>query len=343
MKVLYGGSLAFGATSEHRLCAFRRVLGDVTAFDTNAPENIGSLAYIANRFQSTFALQRLNRNLVSLAEAVEPDLIWLDKPILVFPDTVRRLRRIAPEVVSYMPDDPFGPRRDPSWHLFVPALPEYSAHVVPRDVTKSEFQARGVKRVLTSIFSFEPSVHFPPAAVGLTPPKDFDVTFIGYPHDQRANWIMAMKRQAPELSLGVFGPGWMRHAAELNSLGVCPQGAVWNDSYREVIWRSRLSLSFITQSNRDIMSHKAIEIAAAGTPPIVEPSPIHRRIFEHGKSAFFFEKPADLARLVRKVLATGDESLAEAGKAAAMAVRRAEMSNDDWLRRIILSLKNFPV
>jgi hypothetical protein len=331
VKVLYGAPLALGGTAEHRLRAFRRIVPDVAAFDTRGPENLGALGRFAERFPSGLTAGALNASLLAAAEAARPDLVWLDKPILVLPRTVRALRAMGAQVVSYMPDDPFGPRRDGIWRLFAAALPEYSAHVVPREVTRQEFEARGARRALTTVFAFEPTVHYPPWEAGQAPQKRFDISFVGYPHDQRARWIADLVRQAPGIRIGVFGPGWDRHAAELVELGVEPHPGVFNDAYREVIWSSRLSLSFITRSNRDEMSHKAIEAAAAGTPPLVEPSPVHSRVFEHGTSAFFFETPDQLAGVVQDALARG-EALDAVGRGAAEAVRRAEMSNDDVVR-----------
>jgi hypothetical protein len=163
------------------------------------------------------------------------------------------------------------------------------------------------------------------------------VIFVGSPYDRRAEWIMRLAQESPGLRIGLFGPGWRKHAAALRAAGLECRAPVWNDAYRETVWRSRLALSFITRSNRDELSHKAVEIAACGVPVLVEHSPVHSRVFRHGQSAFFFVEPEQLSTVVREALAMSGE-LGRVGLAAAAAVRAAELSNDQVLTRIFHEL-----
>ena len=150
----------------------------------------------------------LNKALVSRVETQMPDYVWLDEPVFVDPDAVRRLSELGARIISYMPDDPYGPRRDPVWRLFRAALPHYWAHVVTRDVTRREFIARGARRVIHVPFAFEPSIHFPAPPAVPARPREFDVIFVGSPYDQRASWIMRLAQESPGLRIGLFGPGW---------------------------------------------------------------------------------------------------------------------------------------
>jgi spore maturation protein CgeB len=337
-KILYGAVTTIGATSEHRLRAFRRTGHQVQCFSFSdrvygAPPS----RWLADRFQFSPGVAQLNHDLIEVASREKPDLIWLDKPIWVYPRTVERLRGLCGMVVAYTPDDPFGPRGDRVWRHFKPSLDLYSAHVVPRDVTRTDFEARGVKKVVVKPFGFEPSIHLPPGSLGLAPPKEFDFTFIGYPHDERATWIADALARFSGLKFGLFGEGWGPYMPKLAKHGVTWRGAVWNDHYVDVIWRSRLSLSFVTRSNRDVMSHKAIEISAAGTAAMVEPSPIHSEVFVDGESAIFFSQADQLGEAIERALADPEALLAVGVKAAA-AVRAAGLSNDDIIRSALAEL-----
>ena len=337
LRVLYGGWTAIGMTSEHRLRAFRRAAREVVEFSYDAllDTRVPLMRRFSERFQLSPQVHALNRALIATAERERPDLIWLDKPIFVYPSTVTRLREAGFRVAAYNLDDPLGPRNDPVWRHFKPAIPLYSAHVVPREVQVPEYLALGVPQVVKVALTFEPSVHFSPARLDLVPHRDLDVSFIGFPHDQRLRWIRAILARLPDLRFGLYGWGWEAHAGQLRAQGLRCHGPVWNDQYREVLWRSRLSIAFVTRSNRDEMSHKAVEIAAAGTSMLLESSPEHRRIFPEG-SALFFSDPDELPELVAAALARPD--LAAIGARGEAAVHRARLSNDDEIRRALVEL-----
>ncbi len=337
MKILYGGMLGLGSTTEHRLRALRRVSGaEVVAFayEPFLKTRLPLLPRIRDRLMLSPGITALNRALRAAVNESKPDLVWLDKPVYVQAATVRAFEAVGARTVSYMPDDPFGPRRDGIWRHFQAALSHYWGHVVPREVTRREFLERGARRVAHVPFAFEPSLHFPPdpAASGVT--KEFDLIFIGSPHDQRAQWIIRMVRDLPGLKFGLFGPGWRKYSKRLDAVGLTCHPPVWNERYRETIWRSRLALSFITRSNRDELSHKAVESSACGTAALVERSPVHDRVFTHGVSAIFFEDPLRLSETVREALAR-PAHLDEVGRLAAEAVRRGKLSNDDVLKRAL--------
>jgi hypothetical protein len=70
---------------------------------------------------------------------------------------------------------------------------------------------------------------------------------------------------------------------------------------------------------------------------LVEPSPVHNRVFRHGHSAFFFAEPAQLSTVVREALAMRTK-LGQVGRDGAAAVRAAGLSNDQVLTRVFREL-----
>lgn len=340
MRILYGAPLQFGSTSEHRLRAFRRAIAEEVIefpFERYLNSTITPLRKLTERTLVSPAITSINQALLQAVEADRPDIVWLDKPVYFYAQTIERLFNQGVKTISYMPDDPYGPRNDFGWRHFKAALPHYWGHVVTREVTRCEFSERGARRVVTAPFAFEPSLHFPPGAVGLSPPKSLDVSFVGSPYDSRAEWIMKLASELSGFKFGLFGPGWERHAGRLRKVGLICNPALWNDQYREVIWRSKLSLSFVTRSNRDELSHKAIEIAASGTAVLVERSLVHSRIFRDRESAYFFDDPNGLSAVIRNVLSR-DEEYKKVGLNGANSVRSAALSNDDVLSGVMRDL-----
>ncbi len=50
--------------------------------------------------------------------------------------------------ISYMIDNPFGPRQDPGWRLYMKDIPHYDLHVVQRDRNIADYRARGARDVI---------------------------------------------------------------------------------------------------------------------------------------------------------------------------------------------------
>ena len=70
--------------------------------------------------------------------------------------------------VSYMIDNPFGPRRDPGWRLYMKDIPHYDLHVVQRDKNILDYTSRGARDVIKIQTAYEPTLHFPPPKAGPT-------------------------------------------------------------------------------------------------------------------------------------------------------------------------------
>ena len=88
---------------------------------------------IVYRLAAGPAVDRLNRDLLRVAAAEKPDLLWTDKLLWMRPKTLDKMRAMGIATVSYMIDNPFGPRQDPGWRLYMKDIPHYDLHVVQRD------------------------------------------------------------------------------------------------------------------------------------------------------------------------------------------------------------------
>ncbi len=91
------------------------------------------------------AVERLNRDLLRLAERERPDLVWTDKLLGMQPKTLERLRAMGIPTVSYMIDNPFGRREDPGWRLYMKDIPYYDLHVVQRTSNIADYKQRGAR------------------------------------------------------------------------------------------------------------------------------------------------------------------------------------------------------
>jgi hypothetical protein len=328
-KIMYLGSMAVGQSSRRRADLFASLGLEVIRVDVSRHLNVGFLhKQLAIRLQTGPVVDAINQEIIQGLDH-KPDAVFLDKPIFVRPETVELMKNRGIRTLSYMPDDPFGPRKDGVWRLFLKSLPLYDIHVVPRQVSALDFRTAGAKDVFVRDFSFDPAIHVPDPARSSF---NFDVSFIGSPYDDRPEFLWRLKQQLDRagIALSVMGPQWhsWRHSRYGRRLDAQPP--VWGSKYSEAILSSRASLAFVTRSNRDEISHKSIEIAACGRAPVIDNHGRHSEVFEDGVSALIFNDVDDCAR---KIIAAwrSPHLLNEIGKNAAKRVRELGLSEEDFV------------
>jgi hypothetical protein len=336
-KIMYIGPMALGSTSKRRADIFDSLGIQVTRVD---PEKHLDAAFFAKqqaiRLQTGPLIDEINCEIVQLLDD-KPDAVFLDKPIFVRPETVELMNARGIRTLSYMPDDPFGPRKDGVWRLFLKCLPLYDLHVVPRAISASDFRMAGAKAVIVRDFSFDPSIHIPDPSKSTF---SYDLSFIGSPYDDRPEFLWRLKEilKGSNIALSVMGPRWRnwRHWRDGRRLDAHPP--VWGAKYGEAILSSKASLAFVTRSNRDEISHKAIEIAACGRAPVIDNHGRHAEVFEDGVSALIFNDVDDCARKIVEAWRSPN-LLEEIGRNAANRVRELGLSEEDFVKLALKSLE----
>jgi spore maturation protein CgeB len=265
------------------------------------------------------AVDRFNRDILQLAERERPDVLWADKLLWMKPRTLDRLRSMGIATVSYMIDNPFGPRRDPGWRLYMKDIPHYDLHVVQRDKNVEDYRSRGARDVIKIQTAYEPTIHFPPPEGWSDHNRNRDISFLGTPYDDRA---ATLARLSDEFSVVISGAAraWQRALTPEQFAKLYREGELYCDQYREAIWRSKINLSFITHSNQDEFVHKSFEIAGCGGFLLAERSQGHMDRFVEGEEAVFFTGYDELVQKIRRYLP--DE--AERTRIAAAGRRRAQ-------------------
>jgi spore maturation protein CgeB len=336
LRVLYVSDLTPEHYGEYRLRALRRLpLEHVTALDwIQCAGFAGLLGKVQFWLQAGPGIRRLNRALLKTAEHEQANVLLCDKVLGIQPATLRRLRRSGVVVIDYVNDNPFGPRRDPGWRLFRKAIPEYDLHVVPRSSSVEDFRRNGAREVMQVLFSYEPSVHFPPSEPFKDANRDRNVSFIGTPYDQRGEFLTRLWRSGVPIDISGSRPHWLAALPADAFAATFRIGELKGDAYREAIWRSRINLAFVTHSNRDEVAHKSFEITACGGFLLAERTAEHQACFREDEEAVFFSNFEECRAKVDRYL--NDEPAR--AKIAAAGQRRAATSgydNDSVLRRVL--------
>ncbi len=346
MKILYATGLSPNDSSLYRLWALERLGHHViplNAFDYE-PEN-PVLRKIAFRLAAGPSVDRLNRDILRLAVQDKPEIFWADKLLSMHPGTLDRLRALGITTVSYMIDNPFGPRQDPGWRLYMKGIPHYDLHVVQRDKNIADYRSRGARDVIKIQTAYEPTIHFPPPTGWVDKDRDRDVSFVGTPYDDRAE---TLRRLSSEFGVVISGNqrSWQRALPPTAFSALYREGELYQEQYREAIWRSKINLSFITRSNQDEFVHKSFEIAGCGGFLLAERSDGHMQRFREDEEAVFFSSFEECVEKIRRYLP--DEAartrIAAAGRARA---QRDGYHNDHQVgliveraARIVHSLKS---
>ena len=339
MKILYAGSLTPNDSALYRLWALERLGHTVIPFDINAYELVRPLLRkIAFRAAIGPHLHRLNHDLLAAAEKHQVEALWADKVLGLWPSTLQAMRRKRIVTLSYMIDNAFGPRRDPGWRLYMKCLREFDLHVTQRDVSVRDYEARGARRVLKIQTAYEPTLHFAPPAGWSDADRSREVSFIGSPYDNRAEFLLRLATEF-HLPLTVSGSKAWRSALSPEMLTKLFSGedGLYHDAYRQAIWASKINLSFLTHSNQDEFAHKSFEIAACGGFLLAERSEGHSERFREDQEAVFFSGVEECAAKIRRYLPdeVARTRIAAAGQARA---QQSGYSNDAQVARIVAAL-----
>ncbi len=335
MKILYAGELSPGSSCLFRKWALERLGHEVVGFDP-------SEYVLKNRLLNPIAFRlaigphadRLNRDLLSAAERERPNVLWADKLLLLTPRTLEKMSALGITTVSYMIDNAFGPRRDPGWRMYVKDIPYFDLHVTQREVSIGHYLERGAKNVMKVQTAYEPTIHYPSPVQVADAERDREVSFIGTPYDDRAAILTRVSEAGLPVVISGNTRSWKRALTEPAFERMYRFGELYEQQYREAIWKSKINLSFLTKSNQDEYTHKSFEIAGCGGFLLAERCPGHSAKFVEDEEAVFFADEAELIAKVRRYLP--DEAartrIAAAGHARAV---RDGYYNDMQVGRIV--------
>ena len=322
MKILYAGALSPNDSSLYRLWALERLGHEVIPVNSYQYRFRNPLLNkVALRLASGPMVTRLNRDLLQIAAAEKPDLLWTDKLLAMRPETLDCMRANGIVTVSYMIDNPFGTRQDPGWRLYMKDIPHYDLHVVQRDKNILDYRQRGARDVIKIQTAYEPTIHFPPPADWSDRNRDREVSFVGTPYDNRGATLKKLA-DLKEFQVVISGNpnAWKRDLGLEAFTHLYREGELFQRQYREAIWRSKINLSFITHANQDEFVHKSFEIAACGGFLLAERSKGHLERFREGEEAVFFSSFDELLQKIRRYLPDEDARarIAAAGQTRAL-------------------------
>jgi spore maturation protein CgeB len=301
-----------------------------------------------NRFMAGPGLRRLNCDLVALARAEQPDVVFVYRGSHITPATLGALRNVCPAsvILGYNNDDPFSPLYPTwMWRHFRAGLAAYDLVFAYRPHNLPELRDAGARRVALLRSWFVPARNHP---VILSPAEiaayGCDVVFIGhYEADGRLAYLEEVVRRGHRLR--IFG-----HAKQWNPVlrrsrllaGLVPVRPVWGEEYNKALNGARVALCFFSRLNRDGYTRRCFEIPASGTVLMSEYSDDLASIYLDGAETILFRSVAEFGQRLDAVLAddAARARIAAAGHRRAIADRHDVYSRMEDVLQHVAALKH---
>ncbi len=338
LRILYLGS-KYG-TSGHRAEALRRLGHQVELLD---PWDFLPAARFPRKVISKLAFELgagafepyVRTRVLASAAQHGFDIVWVNGGELFGASTVTRLREVAPTIINYNNDDPFGGRDRRRFVLYGKSVRQYDLLVVVREVNVTEAYAAGAANVLRVYMSADEIAHAP---LPMTPQDEArwanDVVFIGTWMPERGPLLARLL--ALGVPLTIYGDRWPK-AKEWPALrdawaGPALQGA----DYVMAIQGAKICLGLLSKGNRDLHTRRSLEIPYIGGVLCAERTPEHLAMYNDEEEAVFWSTPEECAARCQWLLREHDlrERIARAGRARC---KRNGLLNEQVMSQILRS------
>ena len=293
--MLYVGKLPYGSTGLGRANAIKSF--------SRAFDSVDLCKYFPSGERGIYSLERLlgigphvykfNRELIHAANKLRPDIIFVDKGLLVYPETLSILSRTAWRslLVHYSPDDQFNPSN--SSRNYRAGIALYDVHITTKIPNLIELKSSGARVTMLMKNGFNPRVHRPiPHSSELAQKYGADISFVGAFEDQRAASIHSLESLG--LKTRIWGPGWKKWPYSITSGVKIEQKSVWGEDYVAIVNHTKINLCFLRKVNRDVTTSRSVEIPACCAFMLAERTNEHLEMFEEGKQAEFFSSVDEL-------------------------------------------------
>ena len=334
MRILYIGQLDFGGTCFDRLQAIKRLGHDVVSFDTSRFQSkIRLFKSMQWRFKPRMLLHDLNTSLVKFAKQLETiDLIWIDKGIWIFPESIYEIKKHSNgHVVHYTPDSQFLINRS---DLFEKSLNLYDFLITTKSFEVDNYTSKSPAKVI--LVNQGICLERYQAAKS----KTMYQCDIGLISDYKPHYGKVISNLSEcNFGIKVWGPKWKRAALfkAVPKEYVCGPG-LWGAEYVSALASFKIGLGLLSKYIPEQHTTRSFEIPAAGTFLLAERTAEHLELFEEGKEAEFFSTREELMDKAKYFLSNdlARKKIAIAGKSRC---QRSGYDNDSIIGSILREIK----
>lgn len=281
-----------------------------------------------------------NRALLRAAVAARPDVVWVELPMFLFPETLERIRReTGTLLVCAYADDPRSPA-SASRH-FDRAVPVYDVIFATKDEFLHRLSEAGCRYPMKFWKGFEPE-RVRPVLLSGEERKIYgsEVAFVGHSdvvdgRSERKVHLEALARAVP--GTRIWGRSWPKAGWPTDLVESMVPRQADGDEYAKVLCGAKIAVQIPSRLNRDTHSSRSVEIPATGTMMLAERTDDHLALFEEDREAVFFFGPEELVEKARFYLknVSARERIARSGRERCL---RSGYSNLDRMRMMLAAV-----
>ncbi len=282
-------------------------------------------------------LTQVNRNIRRYIVKNKYDIVWLEKPLMLKPSTLKFVKTKSPKttICFYSEDDMFARHNQSAYYRG--CLPLYDVVFTTKsyNCNPDELPALGAKKIVFIDKAFDTHTH---RLLSITEEEKTqfgaDVGFIGRFEHDRAEKMLYLAQNG--INVHIWGNGWSNWDNKHRSLRV-ENRPIYEDDYVKAICATKINLCFLRKLNRDLQTDRTMEIPACGAFMLAERTEEHRRLFEEDKEAVYFDSNEELLKKVRYYLEHEYErqAIAKAGRQRCL---QSGYSHHDRLRFMLNQL-----
>ena len=292
-----GGMDGKSNTCLHRHWALEKVAHHIDVVNSSIKYNLWTR--IANRLFLYGLPIRLpdfnevNEKIIERINACTYDIVWIDKGIIIFPETLNEIKKLSPhtKIVSYSPDN-MALRHNQS-QQYVECIPLYDYIITNKSYIIKDMKRLGAKHVTFVNNSFSEDFH-KPYELSEEERNELggDVGFIGAWEEDRCKSILYLVDHGVKVK--VFGDAkWNKYAKYSPNLTIMGR-LLKNEDYCKSLHAFRISLCFLRKMNFDTQTTRSVEIPACGGFMMAERTDEHLALFEENKEAAYFSSDEEL-------------------------------------------------
>jgi spore maturation protein CgeB len=329
------GQLNYGSTSWSRTRALKRIFNKTESLDiTPFLENLSLLKHILiNHFYSGKSICDINRLILKKTKEFKPDILWVDKCLYLWPETLENIRKESCSLLIHFSPDNQIVRTNQSRH-YLRSIPIYDMHITTKKHNIDWLLKCGARRVEYIINGFDPDVHRP-LVLNQDELKIFgcDIGFIGRWEPSREDILLWLFKKG--YNIKVWGGNWSRSRYRNHLLFAHSQHLV-GDDYTKAICGAKINLCLLSKWHNDLTTDRSVEIPACGKFMLAERNNEHLALFKEGIEAEFYDTQREMLEKIEYYLKHEyeRENIASAGRKRCL----ADYSNKELLKEILVKI-----
>jgi len=308
MKILSIGNFSdFGSsnTCTLRTRALEQLGNNIYKIDTSGINMKYRILYRIGRHLYSRYLPDIpfaNKKILREVETNSYDLVWIDKGITIYGETLNRIKCISPKtkIIGYSPD--LMTVKNNQSKQFIESLPFYDLYVTTKSYAVEDMKIMGCKTVVYQGNAFMEDYHYPRQVT----PDIFeklggDVGFIGAWEKERAESIIFLAKN--NINVRVWGDKrWKYLQGKYPSLKIENKG-LFSDEYCQALSAFKINLCFLRKINFDQQTTRSVEIPACKGFMLAERTKEHLELFREDEEAVYFSNNQELLEKCKLYLA----------------------------------------